>query len=124
MLAAPGAANPAIRTVLLCDLVGSTQLVERLGDATAADLLARHDRAARDLLPGFSGREIDKSDGFLLLFERPVEAVRFALAYQGELRELGARSKSALASLTASGSFKYFESSCARMIAIERGSRV
>jgi TolB-like protein/class 3 adenylate cyclase len=82
--------NPAIRTILLCDLVASTQLVERVGDSAAADLLARHDRIARDLLSAFNGREIDKSDGFLLLFERPIEAVRFAIAYQAELRELGA----------------------------------
>jgi TolB-like protein/class 3 adenylate cyclase/tetratricopeptide (TPR) repeat protein len=84
-----GISNPAIRTLLLCDLVASTQLVERVGDSTAADLLARHDRIARDLLSTFNGREIDKSDGFLLLFERPIEAVRFALAYQAKLRELG-----------------------------------
>jgi TolB-like protein len=84
------ASIPVIRTLLLCDLVASTQLVERLGDARAAELLSRHDRAARDLLAGFDGREIDKSDGFLLLFERPIEAVRFAIAYQDKLRELGA----------------------------------
>ncbi len=81
--------SPVIRTLLLCDLVASTQLVERIGDAAAADLLARHDRAARDLLARFDGREIDKSDGFLLLFERPIAAVRFAVAYQAALRELG-----------------------------------
>ena len=86
----PSPSLPAIRTLLLCDLVASTKLVERLGDAAAADLLARHDRIARDLLPAFNGREIDKSDGFLLLFDRPIEAVRFALAYQARLRELGA----------------------------------
>ena len=80
---------PVIRTLLLCDLVASTQLVERLGDARAAELLSGHDRAARDLLSDFGGREIDKSDGFLLLFERPIEAVRFAIAYQGKLNELG-----------------------------------
>ena len=89
MPATLGTSNPAIRTLLLCDLVASTQLVERVGDAAAADLLARHDRIARDLLSTFNGREIDKSDGFLLLFERPIEAVRFAMAYQGKLRELG-----------------------------------
>ncbi len=93
-----GTSNPAIRTLLLCDLVASTQLVERIGDSTAADLLARHDRLARDLLSTFNGREIDKSDGFLLLFERPIEAVRFALAYQAKLRELGAAFDSAMAS--------------------------
>jgi TolB-like protein/class 3 adenylate cyclase/tetratricopeptide (TPR) repeat protein len=78
----------AIRTLLLCDLIASTRLVERVGDAAAADLLARHDRVARDLLARFNGREVDKSDGFLLLFDRPIEAVRFALAYQAGLREL------------------------------------
>jgi TolB-like protein/class 3 adenylate cyclase len=82
--------TPSIRTLLLCDLVASTKLVERLGDSIAADLLARHDRIARDLLSSFDGREIDKSDGFLLLFERPIEAVRFAIAYRANLRELGA----------------------------------
>jgi adenylate cyclase len=90
--------NPAIRTLLLCDLVASTQLVERVGDSAAADLLARHDRIARDLLSTFNGREIDKSDGFLLLFERPIEAVRFAVAYQAELRDLGAAVDSEIAS--------------------------
>ena len=85
-----GPSQPTIRTLLLCDLVASTQLVERIGDAAAADLLARHDRIARDLLREQSGREIDKSDGFLLLFERPIQALRFALDYQAQLRELGA----------------------------------
>ena len=98
MSATLGTSNPAVRTLLLCDLVASTQLVERVGDSTAADLLARHDRVARDLLSTFNGREIDKSDGFLLLFERPIEAVRFALAYQAKLRELGAIFGSAMVS--------------------------
>jgi TolB-like protein/class 3 adenylate cyclase len=90
--------NPAIRTILLCDLVASTKLVERIGDSAAAELLSRHDRIARDLLSKFNGREIDKSDGFLLLFERPIEAVRFAVAYQAELRALGAEFGSEMAS--------------------------
>jgi adenylate cyclase len=90
MPATLSSSNPAIRTLLLCDLVASTRLVERVGDRAAADLLARHDRFARDLLSTCNGREIDKSDGFLLLFERPIEAVRFAVAYQARLREFGA----------------------------------
>jgi TolB-like protein len=98
MPASLGTSNPTLRTLLLCDLVASTQLVERVGDATAADLLARHDRFARDLLSSCNGREIDKSDGFLLLFERPIEAVRFAVAYQAGLRELGAAFDSAMTS--------------------------
>ncbi|MEP6970236.1 MAG: adenylate/guanylate cyclase domain-containing protein, partial [Betaproteobacteria bacterium] len=90
-------AQPAIRTLLLCDLVSSTRLVERLGDAAAAELLTRHDRIARDLLASHNGREIDKSDGFLLLFERPVEAMRFALAYQAQLSALGAQAQADIA---------------------------
>ena len=81
-------AHAAVRTLLICDLVASTKLVERIGDAAAADLLARHDRLARVLLREHDGREIDKSDGFLLLFERPIEAVRFAVAYQRQVAEL------------------------------------
>jgi TolB-like protein/class 3 adenylate cyclase len=97
MPGAPRTASPAIRTLLLCDLIASTGLVERLGDATAAELLARHDRGARDLLAAHHGREIDKSDGFLLLFERPIEAVRFAIAYRARLRELAAAFDAAVA---------------------------
>jgi hypothetical protein len=50
MPAPPGTSKPAIRTLLLCDLVASTQLVERVGDSAAADLLARHDRSARPVV--------------------------------------------------------------------------
>ena len=34
------------------------------------------------------GHEIDKTDGFLVLFERPIQAVAFALEYQRSLRSL------------------------------------
>ncbi|HYO69179.1 MAG TPA: protein kinase, partial [Archangium sp.] len=85
----------AIRTVLLLDLTDSTRLVESLGDARAAELFARHDQLARELLHVHGGQEIDKTDGFLLLFERPVDATRYALAYHERLamleREQGVR---------------------------------
>ena len=75
----------SLKTLLVTDLVGSTHLVETLGDRRAADVLAHHDRLARDLMTEFQGREIDKTDGFLLLFKRPADAVRFALGYHLEL---------------------------------------
>ena len=68
--------------------MGSTKLVESLGDQAAARLSARHERIARDLLVRCAGREIDKTDGFLLLFERTVDALRFALAYHRALEGL------------------------------------
>src|SRR3954463_6547464 len=57
-----------VLALLQTDVVGSTELSERLGDAATADLWSAHDRVARDLLRECGGREIDKSDGFLLLF--------------------------------------------------------
>jgi len=76
-----GMARAALRTLLLCDLVDSTRLIKRLGDQRASELFQQHDRLARDLLVETKGQEIDKTDGFLLLFERPSDAVQFALAY-------------------------------------------
>jgi putative peptide modification system cyclase len=90
-------AVPLLRTLVLCDLVDSTALVERLGDQRAADLFRKHDRAARTLLRTHGGQEIDKTDGFLLMFDRPVQAVAFALDYQRSLKRLNADEGIALA---------------------------
>src|SRR5437773_7940023 len=75
------ASNAVVRALLVTDIVESTGLFERLGDERSADLFGRHDRMARDLLATFDALEIDRTDGFLLLFERPIDAVRYALGY-------------------------------------------
>lgn len=82
--------TPMLRTVLLCDIVESTALVERLGDMRAVALLKRHDQLLRQLMDLCHGQLIDKADGVLALFERPIQALDFALRYQRGLRELGA----------------------------------
>ncbi|MEM8931893.1 MAG: protein kinase, partial [Acidobacteriota bacterium] len=82
-----------ITTLLVTDLPDATSLVETLGDAEAATLFRRHDRAARDLLETHGGREIDRSDGFLLLFERPWTAIRYALDYHRCSEALGLRAR-------------------------------
>ena len=73
------------RALLMTDIVDSTLLTERLGDKAAAALWAAHDRVARDLLRAWHGQEIDHSDGFLLLFERAVDAIGYAVAYHRAL---------------------------------------
>ncbi len=82
-----------ITTLLVTDLVDSTRMVATLGDTRASQVAMRHDREARDLARRFKGLEIDKTDGFLLLFERPIDAVAYALTYHQTLasltRELG-----------------------------------
>ena len=67
------------RTLLFTDVVDSTRLVERLGDARAAEVWAAHDRRGRDLIARHRGREIGRADGFFVLFEEPAEAACYAL---------------------------------------------
>lgn len=78
--------EPKIRerylAIVLLDLIGSTQFVQKVGRVKAAKWLQYHDRLARSLVYKHNGREIDRSDGFLLSFESVNEAVAFALAYQ------------------------------------------
>lgn len=78
-------ATSVLRTLVICDLVDSTAIVERLGDQRAAQLFRLHDKRTRALLRQHDGQEIDKTDGFLFMFERPIRAVAFALDYQREL---------------------------------------
>lgn len=68
--------------IVLLDLIGSTKFVQSVGPMKSAMWLQYHDRLARSLIYKFNGREIDRSDGFLLSFERPIDAVNFALTYQ------------------------------------------
>ncbi len=84
------------RTLMLCDLADSTALFDRLGDQTATDLIRRHDQLARSAMQRHGGHEIDKTDGFLMLFERPIQAVAFALEYQRSLRALAGETKQSL----------------------------
>jgi class 3 adenylate cyclase len=72
-------------TIVLLDLIGSTAFVERVGPMQAARWLQYHDRLARSLLYRYDGREIDRSDGFLLSFERSIDALNFALHYQRDI---------------------------------------
>ena len=79
---------PLLRTLVACDLVESTALTEQLGDRSVADFMHQLDRQARDLVERHHGIEIDKTDGFLLMFDRPVQGIAFALDYQRLLHDL------------------------------------
>ncbi len=84
---------PTDRALLFTDLVDSTMRVEQLGEARAAQLWAEHDRRARDLLVRHHGREIDRTDGFFLLFGAPLDALRYALDYHEALADLALRAR-------------------------------
>ncbi len=88
--------KPQVRTLLLTDLVDSTSLVERIGDTAAAALFRAHDRMVLELQQRWRGRLIDRSDGLLLIFERPIDGLGFALDYVRGLRDLGREHKQPL----------------------------
>lgn len=80
---------PQLRTILLTDICDSIALVERLGDGSAATFFREHDRLVLTLQQQWRGRLIDRSDGLLLLFERPIDGLGFALDYARGLAEMG-----------------------------------
>jgi class 3 adenylate cyclase len=70
-----------LATVLFSDIVGSTQLAARLGDARWTRLLTAHGDAVRRELERFHGVEIDTAgDGFFASFDGPARAIRCASA--------------------------------------------
>lgn len=88
---APIAAQSVRCALLVTDLVDSTQLFTRLGEYAATQLLGSEEDCARRLARQFNAHEIDRSDGFLLLFEHAWQAVAFAIAYHHELDALSRR---------------------------------
>jgi class 3 adenylate cyclase len=90
--AQPGRPAPGRRWVvaMFTDIAGSTDLAESLGDDEWARVLADHRRQVRATVARHSGREVGtQGDGFLVRFDRPIEAVSCAVALQQELE--GAR---------------------------------
>jgi class 3 adenylate cyclase len=76
-----GAYARALATLLFTDLVGSTAVVARLGDAAWRELLSGHFEAARAELERFGGREVKTTgDGMLATFDGPALALRCAAA--------------------------------------------
>jgi class 3 adenylate cyclase/alpha-beta hydrolase superfamily lysophospholipase len=87
-----GAPEPerVLATILITDIVGSTERAAELGDAGWRDLLARHDDMVRRRLGEFRGTELNTTgDGFVASFDGPVRAVRCALAVREDVRGLG-----------------------------------
>ena len=79
-----------LTTVLVTDLVGSTEHVQRLGDARWTELLDEHNGVVRTELVRFAGEELDTAgDGFLASFDGPARAIRCALGIREALRPLG-----------------------------------
>jgi class 3 adenylate cyclase len=76
------------RTFLFTDIVGSTQLLEELGDDEWKKLLARHDALVRSGIVDNGGSVIKQTgDGFFARFDDAKSAIDAAKAIQKSLRD-------------------------------------
>jgi DNA-binding NarL/FixJ family response regulator/class 3 adenylate cyclase len=70
-------------TILLTDMVGSTELFDRLGDDLADEVRRRHFAAMRQSIADHGGNEVKSTgDGLMVAFASTVAAVRCAIAMQ------------------------------------------
>jgi class 3 adenylate cyclase len=77
-----------MKTFMFTDVVGSTNLVEVMGDEAWDTLLRWHDTALREVFTAHQGKEISTTgDGFFVGFDSPEEAVAAAVAIQRRLQE-------------------------------------
>lgn len=75
--------DSGLRAIMFTDLVGSTQISSRDGDAKALELLERHDSLVRDALSSHGGREVKHTgDGIFASFSRVSAAVDCAKEIQ------------------------------------------
>jgi class 3 adenylate cyclase len=73
----------AVRSVMFTDIVGSTELAQRLGDDIAFELVTTHDVIVRAAVAEFNGKVIKHTgDGIMAVFVSPVQAVKAACRIQ------------------------------------------
>jgi class 3 adenylate cyclase/tetratricopeptide (TPR) repeat protein len=72
-----------MRTLLFTDIVDSTPLIERLGDAAYVELLATHDRVVKSAISSAGGTAVKHTgDGYFAWFREPRAAIRCAFEIQ------------------------------------------
>ena len=83
-------AGRKVATVFFTDMVGSTELVARLGDQRWRELLSMYQRAVRRAIRSGGGREVDSAgDGLFALFDSPAAAIEAAAALMDDLHRRG-----------------------------------
>ena len=75
--------NVAIVTLLFTDLVGSSEMLDRLGDDEADALRRTHFRLLREAVSGYGGEEVKNlGDGLMVAFPSAMDAISCAIAMQ------------------------------------------
>lgn len=79
-----------LATIAFVDVVESTEMLERIGDAAWRDLLGQHHETIQLELDRFRGREVDRAgDGLLALFDGAARAAECAAAIARRARSMG-----------------------------------
>jgi class 3 adenylate cyclase len=82
--------NRVLSTMLMTDIVGSTETAQRLGDGVWRDLLDRHDQMTSEILALNRGRLIKSTgDGVLATFDGPGRALESAQQLVERLEMIG-----------------------------------
>ena len=85
---ASGPARRVLKTFMFTDIVGSTALVEAMGDEAWDGLLRWHDATLREIFNQHSGTEVSATgDGFFVGFDSPELAIAAAIAIQRRLAD-------------------------------------
>jgi class 3 adenylate cyclase len=75
--------DTAVRSVMFTDIVGSTELAQRLGDDIAFELVNTHDAIVRAAVAEHAGTVVKHTgDGIMAVFTSPVQAVKAACRIQ------------------------------------------
>jgi pimeloyl-ACP methyl ester carboxylesterase len=83
-------AERVLLTVVMTDIVGSTERAAKIGDQKWKDLLQQHDAIVRQELKNFDGQEINTTgDGFVLAFSGPTRAIQCTQAIRQGLGRIG-----------------------------------
>jgi class 3 adenylate cyclase len=89
--------DPGLRAVMVTDIVGSTEMTARLGDAGALELVRVHDALVRRGLADHAGREVKHTgDGIMAAFDEVPAAVRSAAAIQRRFAAYNAQAPESL----------------------------
>jgi hypothetical protein len=120
----PESGERVVATLLLTDIVSSTDLAVRLGDAAWKEVLAGHGDRVRRELDRFRGLEVTTTgDGFLALFDGAARAVRCGAAIRDRARKSGCRSAPASTRVRSSARLATFAASPSMLLPVSQPSQ-
>jgi class 3 adenylate cyclase/TolB-like protein len=84
-----------VATLLITDIVGSTDLASELGDEVWNDTLSKHDHVGASIVDAHAGRVIKYTgDGLLAMFDQPSDALSCSIEFRDRIASAGLQVRS------------------------------